>query len=272
MSIIGISTITILCYLIASFVQGYSLVGDANRAKKWFLMCGFLAVCFHAILLHEWIDIRTGQNLDILNLLSLAVWLISLFIIVISLIKPVGVLAVFVFPIASISILLIITFPDRVIINTMAHPDTLFHILLAVFTFCVLCVSGLLAVLLAMQERLLRYKKLSWLVRRLPPLEAMETLLFQTISLGFVLLSSVLVTSVYFYHGILFQRSDLIQKTVLVVSIWIIFAVLLIGRYVRGWRGKKAIYGTWVGVILMFVVYFGSKLLISAPHLMAAPH
>src|SRR3990167_4444864 len=87
-----------------------------------------------------------------------------------------------------------------------------FHILLATLSFCVLCVAGLLAVLLAIQEWCLRYKKMPRAMASLPALETMEILLFRVILLGFVLLSIVLITSLYFYYALLLTQSYFLQK------------------------------------------------------------
>jgi len=140
----------------------------------------------------------------------------------------------------------------------------LFHILLSIITFCVLCVAGLLAILLAIQDYVLRQKQASWMIEKMPPLEALERLLFQVISLGFILLSVVMVTSIYFYHELLLDSKALLQKTILVSAAWVIFAVLLLGRYRWGWRGRRAIYGTLGGVLLLFLAYYGSKLVLEA--------
>jgi ABC-type uncharacterized transport system permease subunit len=212
--------------------------------------------------LHEWIDIHGGQNLNFFNMFSLTAWLVSVLVLVIALARSVDVLALFVFPVAGISIILVIAFPSYTVINAAASPDTLFHILLAIVTFCVLCVAGLLAVLLAVQERFLQHKSSGWLVQQVSPLETMEALLFQVMGLGFVLLSVVLVTSIYFYSHLIFQNIFLIQKSLLTILAWVIFAVLLAGRYRFGWRGRRAIYGTLLGVLLLFLAYFGSKLLL----------
>src|SRR3990167_3250024 len=146
-------------------------------------------------------------------------------------------------------------------IQPIAH--TTFHIVLATLSFAVLCFAGLLAVLLAIQEWCLRCKKMVHVMSSLPALETMEILLFRVIQFGFVLLSIVLVTSFYFYYAILFTQYYLLQKTLLVTLAWLIFAWLLLGRYHKGWRGRKAIYGTLFGVFLLFLSYFGSRYLMS---------
>lgn len=264
MDITIISFTSIALYLLAGLIAGLHVFGQIKSSKIWILLLGFLAICLHGLVLHEWIDMSVGQNLNFFNMFSLAVWLVSLFILVMIVIRPIEVLALLVYPIAALSILFVLVFPRTYIVHTAANSDTLFHIILSIFTFCVLCVAGLLAILLAIQDRLLRSKKFGQLISHVPPLEAMEFLLFQMIGLGFILLSVVLVTSIYFYHAILFQHIVIIQKTIIVIAAWIVFAVLLTGRFMWGWRGRKAIYCTLGGVLLLFIAYFGSKFVLEA--------
>ncbi len=131
-----------------------------------------------------------------------------------------------------------------------------FHILTAVAAFSVLGMAALQTVLLRIQEGLLRRNYAGTLIQKLPPLETMERLLFQMIGLGFFLLTVVLCSSLYFFHHLL--APPLLQKTILVIIIWCIFAVLLAGRCFFGWRGRKIVYYTFSGFILLTVVYFGS--------------
>lgn len=135
-----------------------------------------------------------------------------------------------------------------------------FHVLLSIFTVIVLIVAGLLALLLALQERLLRSKYAGAWVQKLPPLETMESLLFLSNRSGFVLLTAVLTTSFYFYHGLLWQQPLLLPKTLLTLTAWTIFLILLLGRHWRGWRGARAINATLCGVILLIVVYLVSRI------------
>ncbi|MCB1826890.1 MAG: cytochrome c biogenesis protein CcsA [Coxiellaceae bacterium] len=230
------------------------------------MFLGLVAVCLHALLLHQWIDISSGQNLNFFNLLSLAVWLVAVLLLVMALFRSVEVLVLFLFPVSAISILLVLRFPEAEIIQTTSSPDALFHILLSVVTFCVLSVAGLLAILLAFQDSLLRRRQSSIFIEKLPPLETLEQLLFQVNGLGFILLSALITTSLYFYYDLLWVSAALLQKTLLAATAWIIFAVLLWGRFVWGWRGRKAIYGTLIGVVLLFLAYFGSKILLRALH------
>jgi ABC-type uncharacterized transport system permease subunit len=134
------------------------------------------------------------------------------------------------------------------------------HVLLSLLTVLVLIIAGLLALLLALQERLLRHKNAVAWVQKLPPLETMETHLFFVNRWGFILLTAVLITSFYGYHALLWQQPLLLPKTVLAVTAWLIFLILLLGRHWRGWRAARAVNATLCGVALSVFVYIVSQL------------
>lgn len=140
------------------------------------------------------------------------------------------------------------------------HTHMQFHAWLSMITVAVLTVAGLLALSLALQERLLRSKYAGAWVQKLPPLETMEAHLFLVNRCGFILLTSVIVTSFYFYHTLLWQQPMLLPKTLLAVTAWLIFLILLLGRHWRGWRGAQAINSTLCGVILLIVIYLVSNI------------
>ncbi|PHH57313.1 cytochrome C assembly family protein [Coxiella burnetii] len=162
--------------------------------------------------------------------------------------------------------ILALVFPGRQVLEVEPSSYALVHVLLSIVTAGVLGVAGLQAILLAIQERLLRHRPHGVLIQKLPPLVSMEKIVFKTIAVGFLLLSFLLASSIYFFHEELWGNPFLWQKAILVVSAWVIFALLLMGRHFWGWRGRKAIYGTLCGVLLLILVYFGSKLLLEGLH------
>ena len=97
----------------------------------------------------------------------------------------------------------------------------------------------------------------SWLAAALPPLVHMETLLFRTVGVGFILLSFVLVTGILFVDDMMAQH--LWHKTVLSILSWIVFAGLLFGRWRYGWRGARAVRLTLIAMSLLLLAYFGSR-------------
>ena len=49
---------------------------------------------------------------------------------------------------------------------------------------------------------------------------------------------------------------------VLAIIAWIVFGVLLLGRFRFGWRGRQALRWTFAGYTLLGLSYFGSKLIL----------
>lgn len=142
---------------------------------------------------------------------------------------------------------------------TAMNATLLVHILLTTLTFCVLCLAAIQAVLLAWQEYELRKPRVTGIFTQLPPLEKMESLLFRTITAGFVLLTIVFVSSLISFH--FYANHFLWPKLLVSLFAWIIFFLLLGGRHYLGWRGPRAIRWTLIGVFLVMIIYFGSLLL-----------
>ncbi len=113
------------------------------------------------------------------------------------------------------------------------------------------------SILLARQERALKQHRTRGLINTLPPLQVMENLLFDMIAAGQVLLTLALVTG-WLYTDDLFAQ-HLVHKTILSLIAWVIFATLLAGRTLFGWRSRTALRWTLSGFILLMLAFFGSK-------------
>ena len=131
------------------------------------------------------------------------------------------------------------------------------HAWLALLAYATLAVAALLAVGLWLQERALSRRDIHGWLRALPPLVELETLLFRTIGVGFVLLSATLLTGILFVENLLAQH--LVHKTVLSLLSWLVFGVLLLGRWRQGWRGRTAVRWTLAAMVLLVLAFFGSK-------------
>lgn len=257
-----LSLITVFIYIGITVFEALRFAGKINLFRLSAIFFGYIAISLHGLLLYWWVDTATGQNLAFFNMISLMTWLVAVLVMFAALYKSVDGLIILICPLAGISILLVMFFPAENVIDTGANPKQLIHILLAVLTVSVLCVAALQAILLALQEYQLRYKRGIWWWKNFPPLETMETFLFQMIGFGFALLSIVIVTSLSFFHALLVHQ--MAQKAVIVVLAWFVFAGLIVGRCFFGWRGRKAIYGTLSGVGLLILAYWSSKLILEA--------
>jgi ABC-type uncharacterized transport system permease subunit len=131
------------------------------------------------------------------------------------------------------------------------------HILLSMGAAALLFAAAVTALLLVFLDRRLRARRVADLSGGLPPLDALEKIMFRLVAAGFGLLTLALITGFFFVTNLFAQ--NLVQKTVLSLIAWLIFGVLLVGRLRFGWRGRSAVRWTLSGFAILAVAYFGVK-------------
>jgi len=215
-----------------------------------------------AVLIHAGILLgmhRGALDLHFFAALSLTAFVVSTLTLLVNLSRPVAALGVIVFPLTAVLIA----------VDSFLAPPTLpqpmdwqikLHVTVALVAFSVLSIAAALAILLAVQERALRHRQFGPWLRALPPLTLTETLLFRLIGAGFTLLSLTLLTGALFVDNLFGQH--LAQKTLLSIVAWLVFGVLLFGRWRHGWRGQRAVKLTLIGMAVLLLAFFGSKALL----------
>jgi ABC-type uncharacterized transport system permease subunit len=93
----------------------------------------------------------------------------------------------------------------------------------------------------------------------LPPLLTLERLLFRILTLGFVLLTLTLLTGALFSDEVFGRAFRFNHKTLFAIISWVIFGLLLAGRWRYGWRGRKALRWTLAGFVTLLLAYVGSR-------------
>lgn len=254
------SVAALVLYLIATFRQARTLISATNAADRTMtLPYGWAgaALALHGLGLWRGIHTDAGINLGFFNSASLVMFIIALILIAMSRYRPLASLALIVFPAAALAVLLDLTFTSQRLLPADRPPGVSVHIALSLLAYSVLAIAALEAVLLAVADRLLRQHRPYQVLRALPPLATMEDLLFQLLSVGLFLLSLGLISGFMFVENLLAQH--LLHKTVLSLLAWCVFALLLWGRYQRGWRGRIAVHYTLGGFALLALAFFGSE-------------
>jgi len=135
-----------------------------------------------------------------------------------------------------------------------------FHVAMATTAFAFLTIGAVLAIAqVAVARRLRSRQPLGWL-KILTPVESVESGCFHSIQAGFAVLTLALVTGAFFIENLFAQH--LVHKVVLAIVAWIVFGILLLGRWRMGWRGRKAMHWTLAGYGLLGLSYFGSKIVL----------
>ena len=257
---IYLNLLAIVFYLLATYTLGKTLIAGDNLATRpsgtRFFVFGYIAILIHATMLYQNIITIGGMNLGFFNALSLMSWAVSLAVMIAALIKPLENLALIIFPLTCLALALEFFFQSTYMLPDNTPAGLRMHILLSVFAYSLLTMAALQSILLALQDRQIS-KKRPVSIMRLPPMQLMENLLVQIIIFGFFMLSLSLATGLMFVNDIFAQH--LIHKTVLSILAWIIFGIVIWGRWTRGWRGRIIIRWTIGGFISLMLAYFGSK-------------
>jgi len=241
--------------LVALRLRHHGQTGTVKRSTV--LLTGFIALLLHAAVLHGELHTDQGINLSFFNVASLTVWMVSAVLLVSALGKPVETLGLVVFPLACAAMLADLAYPGSHLMSGESSWELRLHVVVSILAYAMLTLATLQAILLAIQDNHLRSHHPGGVIRALPPLQTMESLLFEMIGLGFVLLSVSLLSGFAYLEDMFAQH--VAHKTLLSMIGWIVFASLLWGRFRFGWRGTTAIRWTLSGFVLLMLAYFGSK-------------
>ncbi len=162
-------------------------------------------------------------------------------------------------PTAAVAALLPAVFPDGHALSNAGSGAFRLHFLMAMLAYSLFTLAALHALLMAVAERKLHQGRISPFLAALPPLLTMEALLFRLIHVAFVLLTLTLVSGVFFSETLFGKALSFNHKTIFAILSWLIFAALLTGRHLRGWRGRLALRWTLAGFVALLLAYVGSR-------------
>ena len=230
---------------------------DAARSIEHYAVLVPLAL--HTLLIARAIFAPDGLHLGVGNALSAILWLTVLIYWAGNFFYRLEGLQSLVLPVAAVASLLPALLPS---VKPLPNTEFLvfkFHLLIAMLSYSLFTIASLHVLLMAVLERRLHDGSLPRALQGLPPLLEMETLLFRIIWAGFILLTATLATGVIYSEELFGRAARFNHKTVFGVLSWIIFAALLGGRHVYGWRGRVAVRWTLAGFLMLVLAYLGSK-------------
>ncbi|MBY4676143.1 cytochrome C assembly family protein [Marinobacterium arenosum] len=250
--------LAVACYLIATGMQWQILQNSRPQSQttKWLGAIGWLS---HTLCLYLQLHHQGGLDLGLFNVASLIGWLVAGMVLLSSLRQPIDNLYLGVFPMAAATALVDLLIPE----SGAAKPysaGVISHILLSILAYSIFTIAVLQSLLLQQQERALKHHHTRGLVATLPPLQTMEQLLFEMLGTGLALLTGALLTGFLFFED--FFAQHLLHKTVLSLIAWVLYAVLLAGRTLFGWRSRTAVRWTIGGFATLALAFFGSKIVL----------
>lgn len=217
------------------------------------------AMIIHAATLRHAIFADGQMHFGFAIALSVMMWLATALYWIESFYARMDGLQVLGLPITAVAVLLPGLFAAPHILANAGTPGFRLHFLTAMLAYSLFTLAALHALLMAAAERQLHRGKLQPFLSGLPPLLTMEALLFRLIHVAFALLTVTVISGAFFSETIFGKAFTFNHKTLFAVLSWAIFAALLLGRHLRGWRGRTALRWTIAGFVTLMLAYVGSR-------------
>ena len=245
--------VTVVRYLLATVpVQALRRCSAAALVGGWVLHGVLLLIDIAGVGLPE-----PGARLGFAPVLSMTVWLVIAVYSIESRLVPLPAVRQWLALAGLVAMLVVTAYPGefRPITSQLAP----LHFTLGVGAYALFGVAVLHGLMLDAAERRLRGGLPSALRPAGQalgmPLLQLERLTFRFVEAGFLVLTATLVLGIA--TTVQWRWSD--HKAVFSMMAWAVFAALLLGRRLRGWRGRKATRWLYAGAVLLLLAYVGSR-------------
>jgi len=260
MSIALLAPLCALLYLAATGLQLLHLSQRRQQIDRGVFALGLLALLSHTLIVWKIAFTSAGVDLGFFKITALLFLVINLACITSLTRRPLQNLLIALFPLSALAVLVSTFAPDTAPVLSQLSGGMILHISSSILAFAVLTLAAIQAAVLALQDHQLKQRHTRGIIQILPPLQLMESMLFELLWIGLALLTIAIVSGAVFIDNLFAQH--LVHKTVLTIAAWLLFATLLWGHYQLGWRSKTAVRLTLAGFTLLMLAFFGSKLVL----------
>ncbi|UDW83777.1 cytochrome c biogenesis protein CcsA [Pasteurella canis] len=230
--------------------------------KILFFATALIAISLHFVnLIPLFNNLTSGQNftvMEISSLISVITASLATFALFFH-VRTLWFLLPIIYSFTIINLILTTLLPTHFMYHLSQNIALFFHVGLSLFTYSICLMTALYSIQLLWIDNSLKNKKLVF-SPIIPPLMTVERHFFRLMLTGEILLTIVLISG-SFHLAKDFAPQD-IQKAVFSFLAWLAFAFGLIGHWRLHWRGKKIVIYAMLGLILLSIAYFGSRVML----------
>ena len=133
------------------------------------------------------------------------------------------------------------------------------HAMLAFISYAAFTIAAGVAVMYLIQRYFLKTKQFGGLFQKLPSLDTMDEISYRCLSVGFPLLTIAIISGSIWSEKAMGSYWVWDPKQIWSLITWMVYAALLHGRLVIGWRGKRAALLSIIGFVVLLVTFLGMK-------------
>lgn len=255
-----LGTVAIGLYLAAS-LYAYRVIGGADGQTRVLRTLTLGAIGCHAAAISLQVFVKAGVDFGFFVATSVIFWLLPAILLVLR--ERVEGLLLVVLPLSALVLGASLLFESNPAPLDISRPEFVAHILLSLVGYTLLFMSALQSLLVLLVDYSMHRHRASGLLRLLPPLETMESMLFKLIRIGFVLITLGILLGYWFAIGS--DQGMGSEHIVPSLVAWLLFLLLLVGRRLLGWRGTTATAWTLIAFGLLAGGYLGNKFILEVP-------
>jgi len=232
----------------------------APQLRAWERAAILLPLAAHALALYPDLFAAPGLRFGFAQALSVMMFLAVLMCWIEGFFFPVDALYFILLAAAALCAPLPAFFAGRVSPDAVSFEFRL-HLIAGMLAYSLFTVAMLHALLIARVESRLHEAnaRLDGPLARLPALLSLERLVFGLIGAAFAVLTVTLALGIAYSESFIGRPMRVEHKTVFAVLSWLIFGLLLVGRWRYGWRGRTALRWTVSGFVALMLAYPGSR-------------
>lgn len=261
--------ISLLTYFAATVLYLVDIIAKrekAGRAGRWVLVGGFALHC--ATLVVRYLEAGYTPVSSLHESLSFSAWSLVGIYLLFDLRYRLSVIGAFITPLALVTMIFGgATVTRATQLNPMLKSWWFpVHVTLAFLGNAVFTLAAVVSVMYLIQERMLKSKKFSRLFYQLPSLSTLDQINYKCLSFGFPLMTMGIISGAVWANAAWggYWRWD--PKETWALITWFLYAALLHGRMMAGWRGRRAAIFSIVGFACLLFTFLGVNLFFAGEH------
>jgi len=260
------STVLYLFAAVAYFAYIVFLKEYLSRTALTVASAGFAS---HTLaLVTRYVEAGYTPVTNLYESLSFFAWIIVGLLLIANLRVKIKVLGAFLMPISLTLMLFAYALPKEIVplapvLKSFWHP---FHILFAFLGDAIFAVAFCCGIMYLIQERQLKTKRIGAIAQRLPSLNALDDLNYQSLTWGFPLLTLGIITGAIWAEYAWGRYWNWDPKETWSLITWLLYAAMLHQRLTVGWRGRKAAIMSIVGFLAVLFTFLGVNLILPGLH------
>ncbi len=262
-----------LVVLISYLISALSFIAFLINKKGFAVGLAWLFTIFGFIAHSLSLIVRTliAGFLPMSNLyesMSLFAWAIVLIFLIIEYKYKLRIIGAFVVPVAFIIILFcsIMDSTIKPLLPALQSYWLFIHVLSCFLSYACFTCAFSLGIMYLLQERQVKSKHIGKLLARLPALAVMDKINYNTVLVGFVLLTVGIITGSIWAQEAWGGWWSWDPKEIWSFITWLIYAAYLHARFNAGWRGKRTAILSIVGFLSVLFTYLGVSFLLPGLH------